>query len=160
MNLHLILTEELKRTAKAEGVTMDEAMDAVADATGYSVRQVYNWRGGTQPIPSQAIPALCQRFGSKALLNALTDACAGVRVEVPDLYELDRLAAQTIRADMALVEKFLGAFEDGIVTRGELGDLNIAMTEFVTHARMLYAIAEADYQRRQVVQGRQVEVIS
>lgn len=159
MNLHLILTGELVRTARDEGVTMDDAMEAAADATGYSVRQIYNWRGGSQPIPAQAIPALCRRFNSRALLDALVDECAGVVVEVPDLYELDRLAAQTIRADMVTVEKFLGAFEDGKITRGELTDLEAAMTHLINNARMLYAIAEADYQRRQSVQGRQLEAV-
>jgi hypothetical protein len=148
----LILTDELKRMAKAEGISMEEAMEATASATGYSVRQIYNWRGGLQPIPAQAIPVLCQRFGSRAMLDALIDECAGVRVEVPELYELDRLVANIIRADMKTCEKFLDAFEDGQVTRGELADLRLAMTQLIEGGRRLYAIAESDYQRRQARQ--------
>jgi transcriptional regulator with XRE-family HTH domain len=155
----LILTEELKRAAQAEGVTMEEAMEALSDATGYSVRQIYNWRGGSQPIPAAALPALCQRFGSRSLLDAVTDACAGTRVDVPELFDLDRLCAQVIRSDMAAVDKFLAAFEDARITRAELAGLNEAMTAMISNVRRLYAIAEADCQRRQVVQGRQVEAV-
>lgn len=155
MKLALTLDREFKRIAKEEQIEMVDLVVECARLIGCSPRQLYNYRSGKWPLPGDAIPALCKRFGSLALLHALADGCRETSVEVPEQFELSRLVAQTVRDDMKHYDRFLGAFEDGVVERGELDELLASGARIIQNVRQFEAIAVADYERRSRVRGSQ-----
>src|SRR5438270_647575 len=101
------LDGEFKRVAKAEGKTREEFVSEIAKLTKKSERQIYNFRSGKWPIPDCLYPILCNRFGSRALANALLDECGETPIAVPDSYDLTKLTSQTVREDLAYYEEFL-----------------------------------------------------
>src|SRR4051794_752852 len=100
MNLARTLDDEFKRTAKQEDLTMETLVEEVAGITGYTARQLYNFRSGKWPLPAAIIPILCQRFGSRILMHALAAQCEQTPVNVPDEYDLARITTQAVRDDM------------------------------------------------------------
>lgn len=143
------LTAELKRIAATENKAMDELCEEVAPLVGLKKsRQLYNWRSGKWPIPSNVIPALCRRFKSRALLNALADECADVVIDVPDGYDLTREVCGTVRRNLGAYEQFLKAFEDGSIEPHELQELRELMEGVVSDAHRFLEIAATDCERR------------
>lgn len=157
MNLPHVLDNEFRRVAKAEGKSMDALVEEIAGLTGKSVRQLYNFRSGKWDIPSQLIPVLCRRFRSRALLDALSEECGESAVEVPDPYDLTRLVSQTVRGDLRYFEQFLDAFEDGVIEKQELDRLRESSEYLILDVKKFFAMAEADYARRQRLQEARQE---
>lgn len=155
MKLALTLDDEFKRVAKDEKIPMEELVAECARLIGCTPRQLYNYRSGKWPLPGDAIPALCKRFGSLALLHALADGCRATPIEIPEQFELSRLVAQTIRDDMKHYDRVLGIFEDGVVERNELEDLRASGARVIQNVRQFEAIADADYERRARLRGSQ-----
>lgn len=154
MNLADTLHREFKRVARAEQIAMEDLVNEVSKLVECSPRQIYNYRSGKWDLPSGLIPALCKRFRSRALLDELTAGCAETPVDVPDAFDLTRLVAQTVRDDMRHFEKFLDAFEDGVVEGHELAELRESGARVVENVRQFEAIAEADFNRRQAISRR------
>ena len=157
MQLPHTLDDEFKRVAAAEGLAMEELVLAVSQITGYSSRQLYNFRSGKWPMPAELIPVLCKRFGSLALLHELEDACSETKIEIPEDFELAKLCAQTVRDDMRHYGRFMDAFEDGVIERSELDELNRSGERVVQNVRMFLGIATADYQRRATFKQEQIQ---
>jgi hypothetical protein len=80
-----VLREEFERVARDEDLPMAELVEQIADATGYSTRQIYNFRSGKWPLPPAVIPALCRRFKSQALLEALGSEVERLGGSIADL---------------------------------------------------------------------------
>ncbi len=154
MNLPPTLDREFKRVAKFEQISMEDLVNEVAALTDCSTRQLYNYRSGKWDLPSGLIPILCKRFRSRALLDELAGACAETPVDVPDAFDLTRLVAQTVRDDMHHFEKFLDAFEDGVIEPREMEELRESGARVVGNVRKFEAIAEADFSRRQALSRR------
>lgn len=154
MNLARALDGEFKRVAKDEQISMEELVNEVAALTDCSTRQLYNYRSGKWSLPGELIPTLCKRFRSRALLDELIAGCAETPVEVPETFDLTRLVTQTVRDDMHHYEKFLKAFEDGIVEGRELDELRESGARVVENVRKFEAIAVADFRRRQALDRR------
>lgn len=148
MNLALTLDGEFKRVAKAEQVSMDDLVTECARLIECSTRQLYNYRSGKWLLPGEMIPRLCKRFGSLALLHALEDECRETSIEIPEQFELSRLVSQTVRDDLRHYERFLDAFEDGVIERGEMEELRASGDRIVQNVRQFEAIAAADHARR------------
>lgn len=148
MNLALVLDDEFQRVAKAENLSMEDLVAEVALLVGCSTRQLYNYRSGKWALPGEMIPALCKRFGSLALLHSLAGGCAETTIEIPEQFELSRLVAHTVRDDMRYYGRFLDAFEDGVIEKGELEELLIAGERIIQNVRQFEGIATADYERR------------
>jgi hypothetical protein len=148
MNTPLTLDNEFKRVAKAEKISLEELVYEVAVLADRSTRHIYNYRSGQQSLPAEMIPLLCKRFGSRALLDELADECRETPVEVPELYELSRLVSQTIRQDLKYYERFLDAFEDGVVDAREMAQLEESGARVVQNVRQFEAIARQDFERR------------
>lgn len=147
-------TAELNRIRQAEGKTMEEICGEVAELVGLrgkECRQLYNWRAGKWPLPSNVIPALCRRFKSRALLHALEAECTDVVVEVPDSFDLTREVSRTVRGNLAAYEQFLQAFEDGTIEPHELQQLRECMEQVVGDAYRFLEIAATDCERRTAV---------
>jgi hypothetical protein len=153
MQLPHVLDAEFKRVAKAEGKSMEALVEEVAALVGYRPRQIYNFRSGKWDIPSSLIPRLCNRFHSRALLDALIDECGETRVEVPDNYELTCIVSQTVRDDLRHYEKFLAAFEDSEINERELAELRESGARVISNVKKFEAIAEADCDRQQRAQA-------
>lgn len=149
MNLARALDEEFIRVAKAEDISLNDLVEQVASITKISSRQLYHYRSGKQILPSSLIPALCKRFRSRALLHALEAECCETEEEVPESFELARLVTQTVRDTMAHYEKYLAAFDDGVITRQELTELMESGERVNQHISQFKSIATADYERRQ-----------
>src|ERR1700754_5050566 len=86
MNIARTLDDEFKRVAKHDDLTMEELVDQVSEMSGYTHRQLYNFRSGKWPLPAAIIPLLCQRFGSRILMQALAAECERTPISVPEGY--------------------------------------------------------------------------
>lgn len=148
MNIARTLDDEFKRVAKQEGLMMEELVEQVAEMTGYTQRQLYNFRSGKWPLPAVIIPLLCQRFGSRVLMQALAAECERTPINVPDTYELARITTQAVRDDMRHFQFILDAFEDGRIDQEELSQLRASSERVCERIWMFYEIAAADYDRR------------
>jgi len=155
MNLALTLDVEFKRVAKVEKISMEDLVDECARLVKCSSRQIYNYRSGKWLLPGEMIPALCKRFGSLSLLHVLADGCRETAVEIPEQFELSRLVSQTVREDLKHYERFLGAFEDGVIEKGELEELLISGERVIQNVRQFEAIAVADFERRYLLKSTQ-----
>lgn len=145
-------TAELKRLSLLEDKSMDEICEEIARLVGLrGERQVYNWRAGRWPLPSNVIPTLCRRFKSRALLNALADECADVEIEIPENYDLTREVSQTVRQDLLAYEGFLKAFDDDSIEPHELQELRELMEKVIANAHRFLDIAATNCERRTAV---------
>ena len=149
MNLPNVLDREFVRVAKSEGIPVDDLMEEVAALSHLKIRQLYNYRSGKQVIPATLIPIFCKRFKSRALLHALEAACNETLEVVPDGYDVTRLVTQTVRDTLNHYEKYLDAFEDGVITKQELDELMSSGDRVAQSISQFKAIAVEDYERRQ-----------
>lgn len=154
MNLPDALDREFKRVAKAEQISMEELVNELATLTNCSTRQLYNYRSGKWSLPGEMIPTLCKRFRSRALLDELIAGCEETPVDVPEAFDLTRLVTQTVRDDMHHYEKFLNAFEDGVIEGRELEELRESGARVIDNVRKFEAIAVADFSKRQALGRR------
>lgn len=151
MNLALTLDGEIKRVSKLEQISIEDLVKEVAQITECSARQVYNYRSGKWLLPGAYIPALCKRFGSRALLNALEDSCRETPVEVPEAFDLTRLVSQTVREDLRYYEQFLTDFEtDGGIDPRELSELRELAERVIGNAYRFVEIAAENCERCQL----------
>lgn len=152
MNLAPLLNLEILRIAKSENKTEEAQikalMEELAQLCGVSVRTLYHWRSGRHPLPGQQLPTLCRRFGSRALLEELSRGIEQPSIDIPDEYDLARLASQAVREDLAVYEQFLAAFESNGIQPGELTDLRDLGARIHRNVHQLLQIAEADCTRR------------
>lgn len=153
MNLSLTFDDEVQRVAKAENLSIEELTEQLALLLEVKPRQIYNYRSGKWQMSPGAIPLLCKRFKSRALLHALEAACADTEEEQPDDYELTRMVAQTVRRAMGHYERFLAAFEDGVVSQAEMNELLESTERVARDLARFKAIAVEDYERRQRLQS-------
>jgi hypothetical protein len=136
------------RENKTDEKLMKELMTELGRLCGVSRRMVYHWRSGHHPLPGEHVPALCERFGSRVLLDALTAAASNMAVEVPDIFDLAILASRSVREDMAFIQEILLDFEsDGIQPR-EMATLRELEARAHQNLHRLMGIAEADCTRR------------
>jgi hypothetical protein len=149
MKLHETLRAEIRRVARNEDKSIEELVDELKELTDYSVRQIYNFKCGKWDIPSRLIPVLCKRFGSRALLSALADECSDTRVEVPELFDLGKKVAETLRDDMGFYLELVKAFEDGVIQPHELVRLRELSEKCQRGQVEFLEIAGAAYERSQ-----------
>jgi hypothetical protein len=151
MNLALTLDAEIKRVSNKEQISIEDLVKEVARITECSTRQVYNYRSGKWLLPGEHIPALCKRFGSRALLHALEDSCRETPIEIPEDFDLTRLVSQTVREDLKYYEQFLDDFEsDGGIDPSELVELRELAERVIGNAYRFVEIASDNCERRQL----------
>ncbi|MCP9496260.1 MAG: hypothetical protein MSG64_17590 [Pyrinomonadaceae bacterium MAG19_C2-C3] len=141
------LDDEFQRTAKAEGIALDELVAQIATLLNCRARQIYNYRCGKTPLPAESVPVLCRRFRSQALLFALVSLC-DEQVDAPDDFDLVRLVSQQARKHLSHHERMLEAFEDGVISSAELSELENSKDRLIRGVLELHAIAVDDYRRR------------
>jgi hypothetical protein len=148
MKLHLTLDNEFVRVARIEEISLEALMAEAAELTGRSTRELYNYRSGKLDIPSKLLPALCLRFKSFLLLDALREGCRQMRREVPDTFDLTLCVARTVREDMRHYEFLIEAFESNGVDPQELESLRKSANRVIENAYQLLSVAEEDCARR------------
>jgi hypothetical protein len=153
MNLPHTIDREFKRVAKAEGISMEALVAEVALLTKKSERQIYNFRSGKWELPPSLFPVLCNRFRSRAILDALIDECEATPVDLPESFDLTKLISQTVREDLRHYEQFIDAYEDGAIDAQELAALKESGERVVLNVRRFEAIALDNYERHQAAKG-------
>jgi hypothetical protein len=148
MSLHKILDDEFKRVAKLEDISMEQLVSDVAATTSYTPRQIYNFRSGKWPLPSELIPYFCMRFKSRALLYGLIGLCERTPVEIPDSYDLAVLSTRIVREDLRHYENLLLAYEDKKITSAELGQLEESGQRVISNICMTLSMARAEHERQ------------
>ncbi len=146
--LNLEILALAKRENKTDEKQMEALMDELAEMCGVKRRQLYHWRSGHHPLPGQHVPTLCKRFGSRALLDEMTRACADDAVEIPDNYDLALKASRSVREDLTCYEQFLLDFESNGIQPGEMAELRELAARVHRNVHQLLEIAEADCARR------------
>ncbi len=156
LKLAPLLNAEVLRAAKAENKTdedsMTEFMDELAALCEVGTRQVYRWRSGSAPLPAEHVATLCTRFGSNALLDEMTRTATAI--EVPDEFDLARVATRSVREDMTFIEEILTDFESDGIQPGERDRLRQLAARAHANIHHLMEIAEADCARRQTAPPR------
>jgi len=142
------LDQEFVRVAKLEDRPLAELVGQVAQDTGYSTRQLYNFREGRTELPASLLPYLCARFGSGALVDLLLAECTPQVIEVPELFDLARLTSGAVKDTLKHYERYLDAFESNGVDAGELEELEQSGERVIQTVRQFHAIATADHQKR------------
>jgi hypothetical protein len=146
MSLAQTLTEEFKRVAGAEDIKLEDLTQEVASATNYTTRQIYNFRTGKWPLPSELIPYFCMRFKSRTLLNSLIAICDRAPVDVPETYDIAKLSLDAVRSTLKHYDNFLQAFDDRKITKQEFEALNESADKVVTMVTTFQSIARQAYE--------------
>ena len=152
-NLAPLFNAEIRRVASAENRTDAKSMDAFMEEIAIlcnlkQKRMVYHWRSGRHRLPAEHVPALCKRFGSRALLDALSSAAAGTEVEIPANFNLALEANRSLREDLEFHAALLKHFEHDGIQPGELDELRDLQARAHSNLHVMFGIAEADCQRR------------
>ncbi len=143
------LDSEFKRIAQEEEKTMEELTNEIVGLVGRRPREIYNWRSGKWPLPSNLIPVLSRRFKSLALLNTLLVECSDVKIEIPEGADLALKVSARIRKTLRCYEKYLNAFESGGgVEPHEMPELRERLEDVIRGAYEFLEIAAADLERR------------
>jgi hypothetical protein len=147
-----LLNAEILALAKRENKTdeklMKELMTELGRLCGVSRRMVYHWRSGHHPLPGEHVPVLCERFGSRVLLDALTAAATETAVDIPDNFDLAILASRSVREDLAFIEQILLDFESDGIQPGEMTRLHELEARAHQNLHRLMGIAVEDCARR------------
>lgn len=142
----LTLECEIKRIAGERGESIDQTIKNLADLSGVSERQIYNYRSGKTDIPAGLIPIFCNQFKSNALAMAILRQCCAT--DDCDGFDIVRLANQSARHTLAAHERFLEAFDDDIIDGFELNELKRQTAAGVANFHRLEQVAEDAYNRR------------
>jgi hypothetical protein len=154
MTLAQRLDQEFTRVAKEEDRSMGELVDEIATLTGRSPRQLYNFRNGKWPIPSDLIPILCRRFGSRALIDALIEDLARTDIPVPEDYDLVHMLVSSLRSLLAHYERYFAMFDSGGIDEDDIEQMKASSSEIVTAIYRLNGIAESAVARRKKIANR------
>lgn len=145
--LSQVLADEFRRVAREEKIEMQDLVDQVATLTGYSARQLYNYRSGKWPIPADLIPTLCKRFKSAALLRAMSDAVEAA-VELPADRDLFDMSMEVLKEASDLLFAVASSSRAGF-DQQVLNELDEATERLVRRERMLLALLSRQYETSQ-----------
>jgi hypothetical protein len=145
----LTFENEIKRVAVEREETIEKTIKKLAELSGISERQIYNYRNGTTDIPSGLIAVFCNQFKSNALAMAILAQCEPCNSI--DEFDIVQLANESCRKTLEAHTRFLEAFSDGKIDGFEHNELKKATAGAVACFHRLDGIAEADYNRRRAV---------
>lgn len=142
----LTLENEIKRIAAERGESIEQTIRLLANFSGISERQIYNYRTGKCDIPSSHIPMFCRHFKSNALAMTILQQCD--EREPLEAFDIIRVGNQSARLTLQAHDSYFKAFDDGVIDGFELNELKKATAASVASFNQLEEIAEASYQRR------------
>lgn len=142
------LDAEFRRVAKEEDITMERLIEEVSDLTGYSPRQLYNFRSGKWPVPSDIFPNLCRRFKSRHLFDLLRKEMdeAGIEALAPETCDIKTLAIEYLKEVTDHHYRIISAVKEGL-DKQTLNELDEATERIVRQERILFFTIEAEYER-------------
>jgi hypothetical protein len=142
----LTLDTEIKRIAEDRGESIGLTIKRLAEFSGITERQIYNYISGKCDIPSGQIPVFCREFGSNALAMTILQQC-GETLPVED-YDIVRLANKSARETLQAHDAFLEVFDDGDIDGFELNKVKKLKAKAVANFNQLEQIAEDSFNRR------------
>lgn len=140
-----ILDAEFQRVAKEEDLPLGELMINVSTELGLTTRQVHNLREGRTEMSATHIAFFCRRFGSNLFADLLRDESP---VDVPDEFDLARLASSAVREALGHYERVLDAFEGSGIHPSDLASLEDSGGRVINTVRRFQSIAVAYCERR------------
>lgn len=143
----LCFEAEVKRIAEERNEPMAQTLKLLGDMSGVSERQIYNYRQGKTEISPEQIKIFCQQFNSFAL-GCAWFSTFGIEQEICDEFDLSRFASRTVRNVLQAGDRFLSAFDDGVIDGHELNELELASAQIQRDARRLTEVARDNYNRR------------
>ena len=143
----LCFEAEIKRLADEREETTGELIAKLAAMSGVSERQIYNYRAGKTEIQPEQIKIFCQQFCSFAL-GCAWFSTFGIEQEICDEFDLSRFASRTVRNVLQAGDKFLSAFDDGVIDGHELNVLELAGAQIHRDTNRLVEIARDNYKQR------------
>lgn len=144
----LTIEAEIKRVAESRDESINETISRLAKFTNLSIRQIYNYRMGKTQVPENLILIFTKQFASTALVSAWL--AENEVTEVPDNFDLVRLANKSARQILQTHDSFLEAFEDGHIDGFEITELKKSAAKSVANIKELEHIAELNHQQRRV----------
>ena len=155
-SLAFVLDGEFKRVAKAEGISMEQLVSEVSKLTGYTPRQIYNFRSGKWDLPTSLVPILCKRFNSHALLNLLQDEINEQPIEISDTDDIPQLSIETLGEICAHHYNLLDIVNGRrSLDRNTLVEMEESTERIVQRERALFRQLEREYDRQQELKRRQ-----
>lgn len=142
----LTLENEIKRTANKRGESIGRTIERLAEFSGITERQIYNYISGKCDVPSGQIVVFCREFGSNALVMSILHQCE--ESKPLEEYDIVRLGNKSARETLAVHDTFFEVFEDGEVDGFELTKLKKSKASAVANFNYLEQIAEDNYKRR------------
>lgn len=142
----LTLECEIKRIAAERGESIDQTIKNLADLSGLSERQIYNYRTGKTDMPSGLIAVFCNQFGSNALAMAILRQCEPC-AEI-EAFDLVRLASQSAQETLGVHQHFLKVFDDGQIDGFEMNEVKRKTASGVAWFHRLEQVVEDAYNRR------------
>lgn len=142
-----LLEAEFQRVQKEEDVPMGELVDEVARLVGCTPRQLYNYRAGKWSLPSNLIPALCKRFKSRVLIDALVGELEGASFEMPFKGDIRALSKDIVVEGVDhhfLIEQAV----TGHLDRPAFNEIDASTERLIHRYRFLLSVIEAEYERR------------
>lgn len=142
----LTLECEIKRIAAERGESIDQTIKILADLSGLSERQIYNYRTGKTDIPSGLIAVFCNQFGSNALAMAILRQCEQcVELEAFDIVQMANRSAQEM---LGVHQHFLKVFDDGQIDGFEVNEVKRKTASGVAWFHRLEQVVVDAYNRR------------
>ncbi len=149
----LTLSSEIRRVSEETNMPVNAVIKSLAKNCGVSERQIYNYRSGKTDIPIAVVSACCKRFKSSSLALSVLDQCEGM--ELPEAFDIVRLANRSARATLEAHCEFLQAFNDGTICGAELTRLKEIKAKAISSFHSLEQVAEQAFLHNQ---KRQKEV--
>ncbi|MGI8556496.1 MAG: hypothetical protein ACR2LT_09105 [Pyrinomonadaceae bacterium] len=143
----LCFEAEMKRLSAERDEPMGEITAKLAGFCGVSERQIYNYRTGKTEIQPEQIKIFCCQFNSFAL-GCAWFSTFGIEQDICDEFDLSRFASRTVRNVLQAGDKFLSAFDDGVIDGHELNELELASAQIHRDTNRLVEIARDNYKQR------------
>lgn len=145
--VQLCFEAEIKRIADERQEPMADVVTGLAKLSGVEMRQIYNYRNGKTAITPERIKIFCEQFNSIALGMAWLSTF-DVEQEQTELYDLSRLASQSVRNVLKAGDEFLEAFEDNHIDGHEMNKLEFAAAQIQRDTVQLLETARDHHNRR------------
>jgi hypothetical protein len=146
--LALTFDAEIKRISIEKGKPIGEILELLAERSGISWQQLYNYRSGKTDIPASLIPVLCKHIGSNALAMSLVGLCETGDWDPQDAFDLADFCAGTTRDMLAGMQTFIDAARDGEIDGHELLKIKNVTASIVRNAHRTLEVATQMRERR------------
>jgi hypothetical protein len=144
----LTFDAEIKRISVEQDKPIGDVIKLLAERSGISWQQLYNYRSGKTDIPASLIPVLCKQFGSNSLAMAVVGMCEAGDWDPQDAFDLADFVAGTTSEMLGGVRTFIDAARDGQIDGHELLKVKNVTAAIVRNAHRILEVATQMRERR------------